>query len=649
MNKRQLPCARWACIAILCILSFNISAEARTIVDMKAYPAIGSYHKHKNTLPLCVEIRNLGSAFKGTLEVSNRQAYRKNAGLIMRQVNLPPQSSKQLFLYVPDFESYAPTVKVELKARRQIIAEASLTLNHIYPKDFLVLVFSKEQAGFEYLTNPRLKAVVGKDAQVSIVYPSTSHLPLNWAGYESANAILLCNYPSLSFTHEQKKALCDWVLSGGMLFVSSSLSPGEFKGSSIEQLLPVKEEGTGETRALPALEAYCKAPLTLTEPLPLCKVKNYGGTVMLTEQGAPLLVKKRFGRGIVYYFACDITRPPFTTWTGTIDFWARIFSDMHTSGKEGARGDDSYPLSNPPEIDPPSFKNLSYFLFFYILIVGPLNYMVLKKKDLMLLTFLTVTVISLVFSLSSFMYGYFTKGSETIFRIISLCEVQKNLPAAPMTSYYSLFSPGLSRYAIEMNNPQAITWEITPPEDKSFTLEWKEGPELRDLTLDMWSMRRFKARQVIPVAGAIECSLNEEGDLLSGSITNGMDLTLSDCMLLYHSRITPAFTLNRGSQRISLRLSQPLNTPYDLGSWFTRTWHLNDDDPAYDSKKEHVSFLLNFSSTYRPARTRDDPVILGWSDQNVSGITLSKHGATVEESTFFIITGRSAGKESTGK
>jgi len=637
--KKRASLNRGRLAALILLLTITLTGPAwSAAVSMKAYPAIGNFHKYRRTFPICVEISNSGHTFKGTIEVNNSVNYRARKDLVIRNVELPQNSLKRFFLYIPNFEVYNPTVKVELKSKGQTVIESKVTVDHVYPKDFLILTLSKEQAGFEYLANPKLKSIFGKDSQINITYPPGAYLPLNWAGYESADLMILSNYQLLSLLPEQEKAIRDWVLAGGTLFISSGLTASEFSQSPLGEILPVRINDVKPLESKRALEVWSAGKITGSqEILGVIAEPIAGSETLISSDGRPLLVRKDFAMGTVYFFCCDITKPPFTTWQGNTDLWGRIFKDMVTMRRVGAGSDDQSPPAAMPQVSPPSLRNLSFFLFLYILVVGPVNYILLKRRDKMLLTFVTVPIMALLFTLSSFLYGYSTKGSSIIFRALSICEVENNIEHAPLTTFFSIFSPSLSRYEIEVRNPQSIAYEINPPDTGDLVVEWKDGLKLKDINMDMWSMRRFKAREIVTFPGKISFSFDGKDGKLIGSVKNDSGLLLQNCAAIYRNRISAPFALKNGDNDLSLTLSPVMKSPSDMASYFVKLYNLRPNDGQTDSKREQISFLLFFSSSYYAKKDTNQPVIIGWTDRNISGVALLKSLTKTSSNTLLII------------
>ena len=76
---------------------------------------------------------------------------------------------------------------------------------------------------------------------------------------------------------------------------------------------------------------------------------------------------------------------PLDAWAGAVRFWERLILSeasytqgmpADTSPREMRSMQMTYALSNLPSLDLPSVRGLSILLSIYILIVGPINYLV---------------------------------------------------------------------------------------------------------------------------------------------------------------------------------------------------------------------------------------------------------------------------------
>jgi hypothetical protein len=258
----------------------------------------------------------------------------------------------------------------------------------------------------------------------------------------------------------------------------------------------------------------------------------------------------------------------------------------------------------------------------------------------MILTFITVPLIAVIFTIASFFYGYFTKGTSVLFQNTSYCQIQQAVSEAPVTSFLSLFSPGVARYDVEIGKPDAIAWEEAEPSDtKDFNLEWQDpgGMLLKDLDFDMWSMRKFRVREISHFPGTIEFDLSPQGDRIRGTIRNNLDITLKNCSILSNHRASRLFDIKKGASTIDLPLSDPLVSQFAMSSHFAGLYKFDLNTKDLDKKREQLSIISNVCTSYFARNDFSSPVIYGWSNQNISEIRLLKYHCKMQNNTFFEI------------
>jgi hypothetical protein len=89
----------------------------------------------------------------------------------------------------------------------------------------------------------------------------------------------------------------------------------------------------------------------------------------------------------VYIIVFDKTTSPFDAWEGTTSFWGILLApeasypdylppDM--SPRQVKANQMSYALNNLPALDLPSMRGLGILLVIYIILVGPVNYLLLR-------------------------------------------------------------------------------------------------------------------------------------------------------------------------------------------------------------------------------------------------------------------------------
>ena len=123
-------------------------------------------------------------------------------------------------------------------------------------------------------------------------------------------------------------------------------------------------------------------------------------------------------------------------------------------------------LENFEKVPVVNFGWVALFILVYILIVGPLDYFLLKRVFKRLeLTWITFPVIVLVVSAAAYGTAYYLKGDDLRVNKIDLVEYDLNSPQeAYGTTWFTLFSPRIQNYTVGLE-PSAPGWAAAPPAD----------------------------------------------------------------------------------------------------------------------------------------------------------------------------------------
>jgi hypothetical protein len=307
------------------------------------------------------------------------------------------------------------------------------------------------------------------------------------------------------------------------------------------------------------------------------------GHSLATEGELPLVRERLVGSGSVDWVALDLATSPFDAWSGTTAFWEHILApgaayppwispDM--SVRQMQAGSMTYALSNLPALDLPSVQGLALLLAVYILVVGPLNYLVLRWRKRLHLAWVTIPLLTLLFAAGAFALGYALRGSDVILNKVSVVGLQADGNAS-IRSYVGLFSPSQRSYEIEVPgshllsplNPDYNPWG---PGGLSTTGEmvFVQGPAgaVRGLAVNQWSMQALMVEGSWPAFGQIEGDLQLEGGAVTGRVRNATGYTLNDAVLILGNAFARLGDLAPGQEaaikmEVSDITSQPFGSP----------------------------------------------------------------------------------------
>jgi hypothetical protein len=224
-----------------------------------------------------------------------------------------------------------------------------------------------------------------------------------------------------------------------------------------------------------------------------------------------LIQEWKVDRGWIDFIGLDLSGAPFDAWNGTADFWLKLISPG-AAYPEGAPVDMSarqqfassmvYPLNNLPMLDLPSVRGLAVLLGVYIIFVGPVNYLVLRRQRRLHLAWITIPAITLIFSAASFGLGYLLHGTDIFINKIALLQPLAS-GKARVDSFIGLFSPARSAYSVRVDGGGLVSplnnyfdpW--TNPETSGVTtgraVSMVQGDPayVNGLSVDQWSMQSF--------------------------------------------------------------------------------------------------------------------------------------------------------------
>ncbi|MGD8624911.1 MAG: hypothetical protein PVJ34_10260 [Anaerolineae bacterium] len=553
MGKRSI-----ICLALL-LLSLGLSAPlpagaddgATSPIAMAADPAFDGLFKYGEWLPIWVRLENQGPDVEAEIRVRVTGGY--GGTVYAAPAPLPTGSRKRIPLYVLP-NPYSHELEVELLAGGDLLASQKVTIEPRTNNTYLIGFLVPGRGALSLLQGISLGTPVRPLALVDL---SLEDLPDRLEGLNSFDCLVLNDVDTSALTPEQAATLDTWVHRGGRLVVGGGAGAQQAVAGLPSELLPFVPGGLAQIDSLGGLADFARAePIRLPGPFPVSTGQEVAGRTLAGQAGVPLVREAEVGAGHVDFVALDLAAAPFDGWSGTTAFWQRLLapgadypswlpSDIST--RQMRAGPMSYALSNLPALDLPSLRGMGILLVVYVLLVGPVNYFFLRWRRRLHWAWVTIPVITLLFSGGTFGLGYALRGTDLIVNKIALVE---SLPGggASVTSYLGLFSPAQRAYEIEVKgggllaplNPDYSPWGGPVPIDPegSGTLPGEvvfvqgEPGRVRGLAVNQWSMQTFTTETAWPDLGAITADLRLEGTRLQGTVRNGTDYTLSDAALI---------------------------------------------------------------------------------------------------------------------
>jgi hypothetical protein len=465
--------------------------------------------------------------------------------------------------------------------------------------------------------------------------PDLYRLPTNWFGYDSVDLLVLTTESTkfiegLQGDLDRSRAIATWVRRGGRLVVSVSwrnqalvqrflTSPAwqpalpvvipagtkDVKGQAVKRLLEV-ERWAESKEVKPFPEAGAK-PVEIADLRPQSGDKEWE-VLAQTADNRPLIARMPHGLGSVTLLAFNLEEGPFTTWAGKVDFFKsmvknlapRVSSVAHDDdrfgggrfrGGEGGNIDLTTQLRDHLEnfdVKVVQFGWVALFIVLYILVVGPLDYILLKKVFKRLeLTWITFPTVVITVSLIAYFTAYALKGSDLKVNKIDLVDIdmrsevgRKGEPKkayATGTTWITVLSPRIQSYTVGVEPALGAWFGAEEKEPRSADLvSWSGRPELSGMgamgrqtsagffrrpyeyaadaagltgvPIPVWTTKGFVSSWTQPLpALPLEAALvyhqaeqrRDDNAKVTGTLENKLPFDLEDVWLFYRDRCYP--------------------------------------------------------------------------------------------------------------
>ena len=624
--------------------------QGAAALTLQAEPAYDGYFKYGEWLPVWVELENNGPDLAGELSVSVR-GNSAGATVFALPVSLPTVSHKRVAVYVLP-NNFSRELDVQFNGEDQLLASQKIRVRPQPNITYLAGLITPERGALGMISGIELP---GQERPVVLVDLSLAELPERVEGLRSFDSLILNDVDTSTLSPQQAQALENWVQTGGRLVIGGGAGARKTLSGLPQglQLLVPQGEIELEAAQLESLASYAGTePIQAAGTFLAASGENHAGRLLAGNQQLPLVVEQSTGKGNVDFIALDPSRAPFEGWSGANTFWQELLSpgaafpmgqppDM--SERQQRASQIPYALSNLPVLDLPSAKGLAILLGFYILLVGPLNYLVLRWRKRLHWAWVTIPAITILFSAGAFSMGYLLRGTDLILNRIAYIEVQPG-GSANVTSYMGLFSPGNQSYQVNLTGGGLVSpvqgyydpWGGGVPTGGEMTFVQGEPGEVRGLSVNQWSQQSFMVEDVWQDFGTLSADLKLVANGLQGQLRNETDYPLKDVVVIMGRRFVRLGDLQPGEARdVSLTMEftdqDRFGPPISYLLFENQLSGTPGGSRQADVKRSIVESLLDRpwyspTSSMKGASTaglQQGPIALAWMDEAPPEVTIA--------------------------
>ncbi len=610
-----------------------------TPIVVAARPAYEGAFRVGTWLPVVVELENSGVDRTVQVRVGTREGAQYAA-----EVELPNSGRKSITVY-----AYMTPASRRLIVRvldgEQELSTQTLTLTPANPRARIIGVVSGQ--GAPVRLPPRLP---GGQSLISVPI-APADLPEHALGLSGLNTLVVDELPTADLRPGQRAALAEWVLRGGQLVLgggeglSATLAglPEELRAAAVAAVEPI-----------PAGSLFGGANDGATVPVArlLPQVgpdgrSTYAVPMDAIAAGAGAALERSIGRGAVIVVALPLGHPSLLAWEGAPLWWEELLRPTlelppgfapDTMTLDGfVEGNLASTLTSLPALEFPPLGLLAGLVVAYIVLAGPVTYLILRRLDRQALGWVVVPTITLVFAGLTYGLGYAQRGGDIVFNQVTLIEpIDGSAEQARVRTFVGVFSPERRAYSLRLAGPASVAappmlrpisvqgpWDVNSPAGSGIYLQSSvPAAEARDFAIAQWSMRALTADSTVALGG-LAATVRLGGEALTGEVRNNSSIALKDVTLIQGEQVVRLGDLAPGEVRSGQLARRQSGQPGAFGPTLPMSYLVYGEEMDRQSKlggqplppdiQQRVR-ILDALYNYGPSPRGGQPLLLAWAD-----------------------------------
>ena len=538
--------------------------KKNTDVLMETFCGIDGFAAYDNPVPISITV-TYNKDFTGSIRMIPVMENGKKVAAYGEDISLAKGEAKT-FSFTPSALGSNGKIEIELldENEKVIYAETdTVSLNSI-GTNVVMGILSDDYSGLNYFDG--VPAVFnGYQGVVNTLKLTNTSFPEGKDALSILNYILIDNYDTANLSDEQYEALKGWVSDGGVLILSL--------GSNYQNVLhKFSDEFVSGT-----LGNLNKKQITWEiegQELSLDDVDSMefvldGGTELENFSVEKTAYKKEIGLGAVVVLSYDLGMEPMASYknrkavatyliseSSVLEVVNKLTGNVYFTNGVYSGSNIAKMMNNMKK---PSALIYGLILVIYIVLAGPILYLILKNKGKREKMWIAIPLVSLLFTIIIYATGFIYRVDKPIIDTFSVISIDNNGKAESV--YMNITCPKAKQYRFSLNDEyKNIKYDIenfsysiletTEQNSDAFDFMIKKkngGTELitnNESTFDETSFLVSKTGE--NDMGTLDMSLHFYTDGFDGTVTNNTNYDLENVVVNFENRYYRAGNLKKG-------------------------------------------------------------------------------------------------------
>jgi hypothetical protein len=614
--------AAFAVMAML--LPAASAARAADGVTMTARVLLQGHTRIGSWMAIEVRVKNDGPAITGELRL---QAGTEGGTRFATAADLPTTSDKTFVLHAQP-PSFGGELEVVLAGAGGIVARQKMAVTVHDATQTIVGVVAERPAGIA--GNLNLPQAQNAAPASAIVPLAVGDLPSRIEAWSALDRLVWQDVDSATLTADQIASLRSWIALGGRLvIVGGTAGIGSLAGFP-DDILPYRPTATVDVAPEAISNLLGSLPSSAAD-VPAMSGELVRGQALARSGDRVVAAETRYGSGAVTIIGFD----PAAGWIGESKaaegLWRSVLPARSNAGP-AITSDQTLlqAINNLPSLALPPIGGLLLLLLGYIALIGPINYVVLRRLDRREWAWITMPALIIGFAVGAYAFGSALRGSSVIVNEVAIVRGAPDATEGAAQVYLGVFSPARGTYQVAIRGGALLSSPISGDAfgGGPLGLDVVQGDpsRVRNLSVGFGSLRAIRAESGAQVP-KVHAELSLVDGVLVGTIRNDSSATIERPAMVLGSNVNLLGDLKPGDRtdvRMPIVASQPFGPT--LGSrifgdgFFDGTVSTANEAISRDLTRRWIVDQLTFDPRMGGSQTAlraDGPVLLGWGRNRV--------------------------------
>ena len=495
-----------------------------------------SYIVEKVT-PMTATLTNNGEAFQGEFQVKvytyeNTDSGFQKYALYSQKLELPEGATKQVSMEL-GLNTVRRFMEVSLVDEGgNVVFQKHVPVDALSPETVAVGVLSEQPAQVQYLAGMNLSE------KTSVFFLDRDTFPESQSVMENFAVLIIDDFDTATLGDAQKKALKNWVDNGGLLVLGTGV-----QAQKVLSGLDFVDVSLNGTQSVSGISAPDGTALSLSAPLTVAGISAEKASVKWEANGTPLTSLMPYGGGYVLLNHFALGLAPFANMPQQTAVLKGLCSGLYDAEGENAGAEITnqlrYAANSFPSVTGNSIVVIFLAVGIYIVLAGPVMYLVLKKKDRRELGWITIPVLSVVFFGVVFLLAGRSTYHNGMISTKAIVEMEEGSSVGEAQIAMAMKVPGNGDVTLESELPISVQPQLDngwhdgngKAEEIDYKVTTGDGTNIVFYDNMAWETNFVGASATLELGGSVTSNVAFDGEKVVGTVTNGTSVNFMDAYL----------------------------------------------------------------------------------------------------------------------